>query len=180
MYTNENNITNYKDYVITTSDNMIKGIFFRNPIQPIEMDTWADEEFYSAWAYLNKLKGNKFRRFWEKFLGNKMVVDNIEKWSENMDWGGCKVNILAKPIYFHRQQRKLTAICTNPNCNIQKIESYGYESEWNVCGGACVVEKTIITLKTGEKIHIKRNDYYHFTYEHVIREIIEKGVIENA
>ena len=36
MYTNENTVTNYKDYVITTSDNMVKGIFFRSPIQPID------------------------------------------------------------------------------------------------------------------------------------------------
>lgn len=180
MYKNEHNVTNYKDYVITTSDNMVKGIFFRSPIQPIDKDTYAEDEFHSAWVYLNKLKENRFRRFWEKLLGNKKVVNNIEKWSESMDWGGCRVNILASPIYFYRQQRKLEAICTNPDCNIQKIESYGYESQWNYCGGACVVEKTVITLKNGKKMHITRNDYYHFTYEHIIEKIIEKGVIKNV
>lgn len=173
MSINEVHVTNYKDYTITTVDTTEKGIFFRSPIQAMDKDVYAENEFYSAWAYLNQLRASKFKRFYEKFLGNKKVVDNIEEWSENMDWGGCKVNILASPIYFNRKMRKLTAICTNPNCNIQKIESYGYESQWEVCSGACVIERTVITLKGGSKIHVKHRDYYHFTYEHIVKDILK-------
>lgn len=180
MSSNEVNVANYKDYTIMTINTTEKGIFFRSPIQAIDKDTYAEDEFYSAWAYREQLKASKFKRFYEKLIGNKKVVDNIEKWSESMDWGGCRVNILASPIYFKRKMRKLIAICTNPDCNIQKIESYGYESQWNYCGGACVVEKTIITLKNGKKMRVTRNDYYHFTYEHIIEEIIGKGVIKNV
>ena len=42
------------------------------------------------------------------------------------------------------------------------------------------MEKTIITLKNGKKMHITRYESYHFTYEHIIKKIIEKGAIKNG
>lgn len=176
MYTNETYITNHKDYTITTSDILKKGIFFRNPVQPITKDTYAEDEFYSAWAYLNKLRGSKVFRIVNILLGNKRVVDNIEEWSKHDNWGGCTVNILASPIYFSRQERTLTAICLNPDCNIQKIESHGYESQYNIINGNCDIEKTTITLKNGKKLHMTRHDTYHFTYEYTISNGIDKGI----
>ena len=39
-------------------------------------------------------------------------------------------------------------------------------------------EKTIIEMKNGRKIRIKRGEAYHFTYEHIVKEIIDTGVVE--
>ena len=39
-----------------------------------------------------------------------------------------------------------------------------------------MIEKT--EMKNGKKIRIKRGEAYHFTYEHIVKEIIDTGVVE--
>lgn len=120
----------------------------------------------------------QIRRVYEILIGNGKIVKNIKDWSENMNWGGFNGNILCFPIYFKKQYRKLNAVSCNGD-NIQEIVSYGYESEFNTCSGDCVMEKTVVYMKNGKKIKIKRKEQYHFTYEHIIKDAIDTGIIQN-
>ena len=171
----ENKTVNYKNYVIDTESGTERGIFFRNPIQKVNFDAYYDKPTLSAWKYADDIK-NPLRRLYEIILGNSSIVNNIEKWKEEMNWAGFSANILCCPIYFKRDYRKLKAVSVGSD-NIQMIESYGYEGEWNDCAGYCDVEKTIIALKNGKKIRKKRNESYHYTYEHIVEKIIDGEVV---
>ena len=103
---------------------------------------YMDESKISAWKYLNDIK-KPIRKLYEILIGNKNIIKNINSWSDDSDWCGFEGNILCFPIYFKRDYRKLTAISTN-NDNIKEINSYGYESEFNMCGGDCAKEITLI------------------------------------
>ena len=172
----KNSVINYKGFVISTEEGEEKGIFFRNPLQKADFDAYYDRPIFSAWKYLNDIK-NPIRRLYEILIGNGNIVKNIKSWSEDMNWGGFNGNILCFPIYFKREYRKLTAHCCASG-NIAKIESYGYESEFNSCGGDCHIEKTVIHLSNGKSIRIKRKEQYHFTYEYIVKEIIDTDIIQ--
>ncbi len=167
----ENRTVNYKEYVINTEEGKEKGLFFRNPLQKVGFDGYYDDSMFSAWKYKKDIK-NPIRRLYEILIGNGKIVKNIDEWAENSDFGGFTGNILCFPIYFKRKYRKLVAYSCG-NGNIQKIVSYGFESEFNECGGDCDIEKTDILLKNGKHIRIKRKEQYHYTYEHIIKEIID-------
>lgn len=169
----ENRIINYKDYVISTEEGTEKRLFFRSPLQKIEFNTYAEDSKHSAWKYFDDIQ-NPIRRLYEFLIGNRDIVKNIKGWTENENWFGFHGNILCLPFYFKRDYRKLKAISTSNN-NIQEIRSYGYESEFNICGGDCDIERTSIKMKNGKTIKIKRNESYYFTYEHIIKDIIDTG-----
>lgn len=172
----KNSVVKYKGYVITTEEGEEKGIFFRNPLQKAFFDAYYDDPVLSAWKYLNDIK-NPIKRLYEILIGNGNIVKNIKSWSEDIDWGGFSAHILCFPIYFKREYRKLIAHCCDSD-NIIKIESYGYESEFNICSGDCHVEKTVIHLNNGKSIRIKRKEQYYFTYSHIVKEIIDTGNIQ--
>lgn len=172
----ENRVVNYKGYVISTEEGKEKGLFFRNPLQKVSFDAYYDDPILSAWKYIKDIE-NPIRRLYEILIGNGNIVRNIKEWSENCDWGGFNANIICFPIYFKREYRKLVAHSCESD-NIQKIVSYGYESEFNMCAGECDMEKTVIHLKNGKNIRIKRKEQYHFTYEHIIKKIIDTGIIK--
>lgn len=174
----KNQITNYKDYTIITEEGTQKGIFFRNPLQKVSFDAYYDEPKLSAWKYLHDIK-NPIRRMYEILIGNRNIVKNIQKWSENYDWGGFTGNILCFPIYFHREYCKLTAVSCSKDANIQEIHSYGYESEFESCAGGCDVEKTKVKLRNGKRIRIVRKGNYYFTYAHIAKKVIDSGSIED-
>lgn len=171
----ENRTVNYKNYVIDTEAGTEKGIFFRSPIQKVNFDAYCEEPMLSAWKYSDNIK-KPLRRLYQVILGNSSIVNNVEKWKEDMDWAGFSANILCFPIYFKRDYRKLKAVSVG-NDNIQSIESYGYEGEWNNCTGRCDMERTTIILKNGKKIRKKRNESYHYTYEHIVKKIIDEKVV---
>lgn len=168
----KNRVTNYKGYVITSEEGIEKGIFFRNPLQKVDFDAYGDEPILSAWKYLDRIK-NPIRRMYEILIGNGKIIQNIEEWSKDIDWGGFTGNILCPPIYFKRNYRKLKAVSNDSNNNIQEINSYGYESEFNICAGDCVIERTVIKTKSGKRIKLKQYDQYNFTYEHIIKGVID-------
>lgn len=172
----ETRVVNYKGYVISTEEGKERGLFFRSPLQKVSFDAYYDTPVLSAWKYLNDIK-SPIRRLYEILIGNGNIVRNIKKWSENCDWDGFNGNILCCPIYFKREYRKLIAYSCGDD-NIQKIVSYGYESEFNMCSGECDVEKTVIRLKNGKTMRIKRTEQYHFTYEHIVKKIIDTGVVQ--
>lgn len=169
----ETTIKNYKNFVIKTEEGIEKGLFFRNPIQRVDFGTW-DEDKYNAYTYLNKIKNPLFR-LKEILIGNRNIISNIEKWNEddNGDWAGFKANVLCLPIYFSRVFRRLEAISQSLDTNIQSINSYGYESEFNKCGGECLVERTVFRLKNNETIKVNKPEKFNFTYDFKVREIID-------
>lgn len=173
----ENKVVNYKGYVISTKEGTENGLFFRNLLQKVNFDAYYDDPKMSAWKYLHDIK-NPFRRLFEILIGNGNIVKNIKEWSNDVDWGGFTGNILCCPIYFKRKYRQLNAVSSGDD-NIQEINSYGYEGEFEICAGYCDMEKTVIKMKNGKKIKIKRGESYHFTYEHVVKEIIDTGVVSD-
>ena len=172
----ENRVVNYKGYVISTEEGTEKGLFFRSPLQEVSFDAYYNEPKMSAWNYLHDIN-NPFRRVFEILIGNGNIVKNIKEWSNDADWGGFTGNILCCPIYFKRIYRRLNTVSSGSD-DIQEINSYGYEGEFEICAGHCKKEKTIIEMKNGRKIRIKRGEAYHFTYEHIVKEIIDTGVVE--
>ena len=174
----ETNTINHKNYVIQTTEGTERGIFFRSPLQKVFFDPYnLDDNNKYTKNYLRKIK-NPIRRFYEILIGNKDVVNNIDTWLSQIGFGGCQITVFCAPIYFNREYRKLTAVSTSTTDNISSIISYGYESEFNWCSGDCVIEKTTIKLKTGRKLRIKRNEQYHYTYRHIIKDIIDTGNID--
>ena len=163
-------ISYYKGYVITTDEKTEKGIFFRSPIQKAEFDDYGNHP-RNAWKYVDGIK-NPLRRFYEILIGNGKIVKNINKWANELDFGGFRGNILCSPIYFKREYRKLTAISCR-NHDICEIKSYGYESEFNNCAGACHMERTTIRLKHGRTVRYRKKKHFHYTYEHIVKKIID-------
>ena len=171
--------TIHNNHVITTEEGTQFGIFFRNPIQKVSFDAYyGDMEKISAWKYKEKIK-NPIRRLYEIIIGNKNIVDNIEEWSQRMDWGGFNANVLMSPIYFSREYRRLKSVSSSPDDVIQKVVSYGYEGPYNYCSGACHIERTRITLKNGRRIRLKKKDQYKYTYIHIVEKMITSGIIGN-
>lgn len=173
--------SNYGNYMIVREDSVQHGIFFRNPIQKAFFDMYpygAVSDKFSACDFAYNISKNPFYKLYQILIGNKNIVKNINKWiNECDDFTGFDANILCSPIYFKRKYRKLRAY---PNSNnffkndiIRSIESYGFESEWESCQGACKIERTKFKLINGKTIHINKKNYYHFTFTHVIKEIIE-------
>ena len=111
----------------------------------------------------------------EVLKGNRNIVSNIEKWAEedNGDWAGFNANVLCLPVYFNRVFRRLEAISQSLDTNIQAIKSYGYESQFNKCGGSCEIEKTVFELKNGKKININTPESFDYTYKHKVEKIID-------
>ena len=167
----KNSIINYKRYVITVEEGVEKGIFFRSPIQNVFFDAYYPDAPISAYTFIKNIK-NPIRRLYEIIIGNKHAVDNVTEWENECNWGGFDGNIICLPIYFKRTYRKLTAYSCNDE-NIESIESYGYESEFDYCAGHCAVEYTTIRLRTGKTIRIKRRESFHFTYSHIVEKIID-------
>lgn len=170
-------VENYEDYVISTSEEVEIGLFFRNPLQKIQF--YADIDYFtdapdkvSAWIYLYSLQ-NPIKKLYEILIGNKDIVKNIDNWSKNYDWAGFSANILCSPIYFKRKCRRLIAISCNDSKNIKEIHSYGYEGPYNMCAGACQKEKTIVTLKNGKDFKINVKDKYKFTYIDSVEKLIK-------
>lgn len=170
-------ISNHKSYVIETEEGIENGIFFRNPIQKVYFDTYYGDMKFSAYKFMKQIQ-NPIRKFYEILIGNGNAVHNIHKWNESMDFGGFRGNILCLPIYFERKYRKLKAVSTDKTDNIQEIRSYGFESEFNECGGACEIEKTIVSLNNGKKMKITVKDYYNYTYAHIIEKVIDTGELK--
>lgn len=171
--------TIYGAYAITAEEGTQKGIFFRNPVQKVSYDAYyCNHPATSAWTYLKKIK-NPIRRLYEILIGNGNIVKSIDQWAQNDNWAGFRANKLMSPVYFVREYRKLRAKSTRESDTIQKVYSYGYEGPYNDCCGACHIERTCIVLRDGSKIRMKKKDYYHYTYIHIIEAMLASGTIED-
>ena len=174
----EGTVYEYKNYTIDTEEGEQKGIFFRNPLQKIYYEAYCNvpDPKMSAWVYLEAIAKNPIRRFYERIIGNGQVIKNIREWAEHDNWAGFKAYRLFSPIYFTRQYRKLTAQSDVDNF-ILAVESYGYEPPFNITSGTCHIEKAVIRLRDGKRVKITRKGNYHFTYAHVVTEMIDTQIV---
>lgn len=174
----EIDITVYNNHVISTEEGTEFGVFFRSPIQKVSYDAYyCNVDATNAWLYKDKLK-NPVRRLYEILIGNGNIVKNIEEWSKSLDWGGFTANKLMLPIYFKREYRYLKSVSSSTHDVIQRVVSYGYEGPYNMCSGACHIERTRITLRNGKKVRVKRKDAYYYTFRHIVERMISSGKIE--
>ena len=170
---------NYNNYTIFQKDGEKRGIFFRNPLQKIYFTMDYDktlekrEKFFHCNKYLERIN-NPIIRFWERIKGNGNVVKNLHKWMEDCSFYGFSAKMIVSPIYFHRKFRSLLCVNVNDNGNIKQIYSYGYEIGFEVAQGDCYKEITNVLLTNGKKVKIKTRGSYHYTYEHIIEEILKK------
>lgn len=171
----EQHSTSYKDYFIITEEGTEKGIFFRSPLQKIFFDAYYGDMKFNAFEYAKAIK-NPIRRFYEILIGNKDIVNNINRLLDRGDWAGFDAYVIVSPIYFKRRYRKLRAYTPNKDLTVKEIKSYGYELGFEFCAGECHIEKTKIFMRDGNVITSKRNDKYNYTYMHVVKqEIIDVG-----
>lgn len=155
-----------------------KGIFFRSPIQKIEFVDYGYDK-YNPYKYLSAIK-NPIKRFYEILIGNGNTVKNLDSWVEDENFAGFEGNILCSPIYFSRFYKRLKVeSVANKNSYIRKMVSYGYESEFETVSGGCKIEKTTFLLNNGKKVKFKKRGRYYFTYNHIVREIIDSGIISD-
>ena len=171
-------VTSYKNYIINTEEGTEKGIFFRSPIQSAFIDFYHDHEYNEKYTkdYFEKIK-NPIRKIYEILIGNRNVIKNTDVLMNSLNICGCCVKVLCSPIYFKRDYRKLIAEPVDYD-GIMSIISYGYESEFTYCAGDCVIEKTKIKLKNGKTLKIKTHDQYHYTYAHIVKDIIDSGKVQ--
>lgn len=168
----------FKGFSIIAEEGVHYGIFFRNPIQKVEFDAYyCDIPQTSAYVFCNKIQ-NPIRRLYEILIGNGNAVKNIGTWLDQLDFGGFKGNKLMSPIYFKRRYRKLIATKEKYDNAIHKIESYGYDAPYNSCSGACHIERTRITLRNKKVMKRVTTGRYHYTYNHIIKDMIENGIID--
>lgn len=170
---------NIGTYTVISEKYTAHGIFFRSPIQKVFRDAYyvglvkGNPRVINAYKYRDAVK-KPIRRFYEVLLGNWKVVRNIEKWSQDIEFGGVTTKMLCSPIYFKREERRLVAIDTSGQQNISEIRSRGYESEFETCSGNCEKEWTIIKLKNGKKIRKVCRDSYFYTYYTKIKNLISE------
>lgn len=174
-------ISFYKGFAISTSEGQQKGIFFRRPILAISVGVYDGNPCgVTIESFIRSVKKNKFNSFIQRsILKNGNVIDHLNEWMEDMSFAGVKINIFCSPIYFKRDFRKLSAVYVGEEDTlIDKIDSFGYESEFNNCSGKCDTEHTIIHFKSGKSIKEKRNGEYHFTYRHIIKDMIDEQYVK--
>ena len=180
-FTNTNCITetyNNGKYAISTQSGIEHGIFFRNPIQKVYFDLYfyyEDNPFsvYSGPDYIERLE-NPLRRLYEILIGNKEVINNIEDYLKDENCSGFKANILCSPIYFKRAYRATKVISCDTSNIVKGIYSYGYESEFETVAGGCEVEETKITLRNAKSIKYRMTKKYHYTYSHVMKNLLDR------
>lgn len=168
----ETRIENHNSYVIHTEEGVEHGLFFRNPIQKVDYITYCEDKPQSAWVFLDRLKSS-CRRLFERLIGNGEIVKHGKEWADQCDFAGFYANKLCCPIYFKRSYRSLVAFSQDPDDNIQKVKSRGYESEYETCAGGCVIERTTIRLKNGKRIKSVSRQSYRYTYRHIVEKMLD-------
>lgn len=161
------------DYTIYTEEGVEHGIFFRSPIQKISYDAYyGTDKKTSAYIYQKAINNSRIRRIYETLIGNGNIVKNLGEWLDNLDFGGFNANKLCSPVYFSRKYRSLRAVSTDPATPFTLIKSHGYESQYNICHGACHIERTVFKFRNGRKNKLIVRKSYRFTYGHIITKLL--------
>lgn len=149
-----------KQYHHTKFNGIQQGIFFRSPFQQFDIDlydghiSWLWKPWQNPLLFICNLGKNKQYR---------NIINN------GYNAAGIRVRTITSPIYFKRKIR--TAIVEFIDHPIyQSISVFGEEPYKNRCSGACIVEKTIFTLRSGKKVKYKRYGNFHYWYEHILKE----------
>lgn len=174
-------VTNHNAYTIITRDYREYGIFFRSPIQKVHYNTYCNNHPLSAYEFANRVVKSTIYAIYQTLIGNGKVLKQLPDMVDRLDWAGFEANKLCFPIYFSRNCRSLKCILNDPERienNILSVSSYGFEDRWETVNGGCKVERTKIKLKSGKTIRRKKFNSYHYTFAHVIKELITTGNIK--
>ncbi len=172
-------VTNHNAYTIITKEYREYGIFFRSPIQKVYYDTYCNNPL-SAYAFANRVVKSNIYALYQMLIGNGKILKQLPDMVDRVDWAGFEANKLCFPIYFSRNCRTLKCILNDPEGienNILSVSSYGFEEHWETVSGGCKLERTKVKLKSGKTIRRKRSNSYHYTFAHVIKELIATGNI---
>lgn len=166
-------VKDINNYTIYTEEGVEHGIFFRSPIQKVSYDAYyGNDKKTSAYIYQKAINNSRIRRIYEILIGNGNIVKNLGEWLDNLDFGGFNANKLCSPIYFSRKYRSLRVVFSNPDTLFTLIKSHGYESQYNICNGACHIERTVFKFRNGSKNKLTVKEHYRFTYNHIITKLL--------
>ena len=167
-----------ENVTIEHAEGIETGLFFRKPIQRVQIttDSYGNESrsgyHHSVYIYMKRCK-NPIRKLYEYILGNKESIRQIILNQDDISFYGVKVNVLCSPIYFSRRFRSLKAISENPRSLVFGVESKGYESNFNLVSGACVVEKSTIDYADGHAEKQVSKGKYDLTYPYSVKEMFK-------
>lgn len=163
-----------KNYYLSSDRGIHKGIFFRKPIQRVNLNVYGDGSFSGAdhfiYNYMRKLKNPLFRCY-QYILGNRKRIKSIKDHIDDVSFYGADVNILCSPIYFKREYRELNLVCPN-HPGIARIHAYGYESPFETVTGNCVKEVAKIYHTDGSVSRRVSYQTYDLTYTHRALEFV--------
>ncbi|MDD3172142.1 MAG: hypothetical protein PHF63_00485 [Herbinix sp.] len=159
----------FEHYIINAEEKEEYGVFFRLPITKVEVSDSGYKQL-SPWSFIKKLKENVLFRLFHLMINRRITLDLLKNGMGD-DCCGFYINKFVSPIYFKRSYRRTVARAMKPDLEIESIVSYGYESEYEVVCGRCVVEKTIIKTTNGTRKIINKGEY-KFTYIHNMTEFL--------
>lgn len=177
----ESKIYDNENYTIYTEEYVESGIFFQNPIQERTFDTDPFEDnHFDFYDFQAKWNGSVVFRFIHTLLGNKKQMDAIRE-GGGLPYDVCGVNLrtFVSPIYTKREGRSLNMYAKNLLLEIQEIHSSGYELPYTRVSGDCHVETTQMTTRTDRKLKYKYGKQYHFTYAHIVKDLLNSLVVKN-
>lgn len=163
-----------ENYYLSSDRGIHKGIFFRKPIQKVNLNVYGDGSFsgydHLIYNYIRKLKNPLFKLY-QYILGNKKAIQGIKENIDDMSFYGTSVNILCSPIYFKREYRELNLVCPN-HPGIARIHAYGYESPFETVAGKCAKEVAKIYYTSGLVSEVISYQTYDLTYTHRALEFV--------
>jgi hypothetical protein len=165
--------------IITTTEGIEKGIFFRFPIREKSYSNLYGHGDRPIESYITSCHNSFLRRIFEYAIGNYRVINEyipsaMKEEGEYEDWG-MMINQVISPIYFIRQFRELTyqQLESEQSHPIQKISSYGYNDLDTECSGYCQKEVTKITFNNGKCITSISRKEYHYSYSHIVEDLLK-------
>lgn len=153
-------------YQIRADRGIHKGIFFRKPIQKMQINIYGDGSFsgrdHHIYNYIRRLK-NPIFRWYQYILGNKESIRQIKMHIDEVGFYGVTINVLCSSIYFKREYRELDMICFDHPA-IERIHAYGYESPFENVSGHCAKEVATIYYRDGWTSGVISYKDYDLTY----------------
>lgn len=146
-------------FSIISETKIEKGIFFRSPIQKVQVETYLGE----AYSWVDNAK-----RLVIPYLLNMDKYSHFKEIIEDDDLAGLVVRVFASPIYFKRYVRTAIHKFKNHPDGLLEIRVFGEEPFKNNCSGACICEKAIFVFDNEKKETVKTYGSFHYYYKHVV------------
>lgn len=166
---------NDKTYKIIREEGVIKGIFFRSPIQEILLYVYQFDIYMPPYCYAYKYLddcNNWFFRIFQKLIGNSKAIKTLKESINDLDFGGVYINKIVSPIYFETRYMELNLYSLDEKMPVKHINSFGYENPFDMVQGHCVKEWTKTEYSDGEIGKSKVKGEYRNCYVHEIEEFL--------